>query len=136
MLTRLAEAFPLALPLEAKPDLDELADHLYQLFVTQVVRLATAPQPFVAGPGDRPKANALARVQAGRGESQLATMRHAMIRIDEPSMLAFVPLIDGSRTRVELAAEFGERFEVGAEEAERRLDELLAELARCGLMVE
>ena len=136
LLTRLAEAFPLALPLEAEPDLDALADRLYQLCVTHVVRLLTAPQPFAARPGDRPKANALARVQAGRGESQLATMRHAMIRIDEPSMLAFVPLMDGSRTRAELAQDFGRLFAVAPDEAERRLDESLAELGRRGLMVE
>ena len=135
-LTRLAEAFPLALPLDAEPELDALADRLYQLFVTQVVRLSTAPQPFVARPGDRPKANALARVQAGRGETQLATLRHAMIRIDEPRMLAFVPLMDGSRTRAELVQDFGRLFAVAQDEAEWRLDELLAELGRRALMVE
>ncbi len=134
-LTRLAEAFPLALPLDAEPELDALADRLYQLFVTQVVRLSTAPQPFVARPSDRPKANALARVQAGRGETQLATLRHAMIRIDEPRMLAFVPLMDGSRTRAELVQEFGRLFAVAPDEAEWRLDESLAELGRRGLMV-
>ncbi len=135
-LTRLAEAFPLALPLDAEPELDALADRLYQLFVTQVVRLSTAPQPFVARPGERPKANALARVQAGRGETQLATLRHAMIRIDEPRMLAFVPLMDGSRTRAELVQDFGRLFAVAQDEAEWRLDESLAELGRRALMVE
>jgi len=136
LLTRLSETFPLALPLDAALELDALADHLYQLFVTHVVRLATVPQPFVDRPGDRPKANALARVQAGRGEMQLATLRHAMIRIDEPRMLAFVPLIDGSRTRVELVQEFARLFAIAQNEAEWRLDESLAELGRRGLMVE
>jgi SAM-dependent methyltransferase len=134
-LTRLAEAFPLALPLDGTPDLDALADHIYQLIVTQVVRIVTTPQPFVARSGDRPKANALARVQAERGEIQLATLRPAMIRIDEPRMLAFVPLMDGSRTRVELVQEFGRLLAVAQDEAERRLDESLTELGRRGLMV-
>ena len=135
-LVRLAEAYPLGVRLDSEDEAMALAEPIICLFLAHVVELRTAQPAYLRICGDRPKASALARVQAARGESLLATLRHAMIPIDEPRMLGFVPLIDGSRTRVELAAEFGERFEVGAEEAKRRLDKSLAELARCGLMVE
>ncbi len=135
-LVRLAEAYPLGVRLGSEDEAEALCEPIIRLFLAHVVELRTAQPACVRICCDRPKASALARVQAARGESPLATLRHAMIPIDEPRMLGLVSLIDGSRTRAELAAEFGERFEVGAEEAERRLDELLAELARCGLMVE
>ena len=113
-LVRLAEAYPLGVRLDSEDEADALCEPVIRLFLTHVVELRTAQPPCVRISGDRPEASALARVQAARGETLLATLRHAMIPIDEPRMLAFVPLIDGSRTRAELAQEFGRLFVVGA----------------------
>ena len=134
LLTRLAEAFPVALPLDAAPELDALADHLYRLFVTQVVPLTTAPQPLVARAGARPVASPLARVLAARGEARLASLRHTMVEIEEPAVLELVPLMDGTRERPDLAEALGRQSGIPADEAARRLDEALARLARLGLM--
>jgi SAM-dependent methyltransferase len=133
-LVRLAEAYPLGVRLDSEDEAHALCEPVIRLFLAHVVELRTAQPPCVRISGDRPEASALARIQAGRGETQLATLRHAMIRIDEPSMLAFVPLMDGSRTRAELVQEFGRLFAVAQDEAEWRLDESLAELGRRGLM--
>ncbi len=134
LLTRLAESFPGAVPLDLGPDIEGLADHLYRLFVTQVIQLAAAPPPLLARPGPRPTASPLARVQAARGETKLATLRHTMAQIAEPAALAIVPLMDGTRTRSELADTLGRLPGPPADEATRRLDEALAGFARLGLM--
>ena len=136
LLTRLSEAFPVALPLDSAPDLAGLAGPLYRLFVTEAVQFATAPSTGTGRPGARPKANPLARALAARGEARLTTLRHSTIDIDEPRMLAFIALMDGSRTRPELVGEFGRLFEVAPDEAGWRVHESLASLGRCGLMAE
>ena len=64
LLTRLAEAFPLALPLDAEPELDALADRLYQLFVTHVVRLVHGAAA-VRRPARRPPEGERARPRSG-----------------------------------------------------------------------
>ena len=90
--------------------------------------------PLVLVPGDRPSVSALARVQAANGESKLATLRHNVILVEDASVRALVPLIDGTRTRADLAGEIAQRDEASVEEAAARLDEILAKFARFGLL--
>ncbi len=136
LLTRLAESFPGAVPLDLGPEIEGLADHLYRLFVSQVIQLGAAPPPLVARPGPRPTASPLARVQAARGETKLATLRHTMAQIAEPAALTIVSLMDGTRTRGELADALGRLSGALPDEAARRLDEALAGFARLGLMAD
>lgn len=134
LLTRLAEAFPSAVPLDLLPEIEGLADHLYRLFVTQVIQLGAAPPPLAVRPGARPEASPLARVQAARGETKLATLRHTMAQIEEPAALGVVSLMDATHTRDELAEALGRLSGAPPDEAARRLDETLAAFARLGLM--
>jgi hypothetical protein len=133
-LTALAAAFPLAVPLDAASENRVLAEHIFRLFVGQVIQLYTGQLPLVAVPGERPNVSLLARVQAENGGAALATLRHNMIRIEEASVIALVPLIDGTRTRGELALEIARRDDVSTPVASARLDEILARFARAGLM--
>jgi SAM-dependent methyltransferase len=133
-LAKLAEAFPLCLPLEPVAQTPSLGDRILRLFAREAIELYTAPPPLVAVPGERPVASPLARLQAANGESLLATLRHTMIQIDDPSVRALVPLIDGGRTRAELADEIVRRNDVSRAEASEQLDEILAKFARAGLM--
>jgi hypothetical protein len=133
-LSTLAAAFPLGLPLEAASETPVLADHVFRLFTTQIIELAAAPWPLAAFPGERPKASALARLQAEGGESVLPTLRQHAIRIEDASVRALIPLIDGTRTREELALEFAGRDDAPADAAPARLEEILAKLAKAGLM--
>jgi SAM-dependent methyltransferase len=133
-LASLAEAFPLCAPLGPAAETPSLGDQILRLFAREAIELYTAEAPLVAVPGERPAASPLARVQAANGESLLATLRHTMIQIDDPSVRALVPMIDGGRTRAELADEIVRRHGVSQAEASAQLDAILAKFARAGLM--
>ena len=72
-LLRLAEVFPLAEPLDLASETPSLADHVLRLWARHAIQIHTAPPPVVSRPGERPRLNALARVQAAGGEALLAT---------------------------------------------------------------
>ena len=133
-LAALAAAFPLGLPLDPASENPAFADHIFRLFASQVIRLTTGQMPLVSVPGERPNVSPLARVQAAKGETALATLRHQMIQIEDASVRALVPLIDGTRAREELALEIARRDDASAAAASMRLDEILARFARAGLM--
>ena len=133
-LIGLADVFPLATPLDEACENPPLADRILHLWARQAIDLRTAPPLLAAAPGERPRMNALARVQAANGETFLATLRHSMLQVDDPSVRALVPLIDGTRTRFELAGEIARRHDVPVAEASTQLDEMLAGFARAGLM--
>ena len=133
-LVRLADIFPLAEPLDLVSDTPSLAEQIVRLWARQAIQLHTAPPALVSLPGKRPRLSLLARVQAANGETLLATLRHAMIEIEEPSLRALVPLIDGSRTREELALDVERLLEVSAAEAPAHVDKILTIFARVGLM--
>ncbi len=133
-LAALAAAFPLGLPLDSASENPVLADHIFRLFVSRIVELATAQRPLAAVPGERPQVSALARLQAENGEAVLATLRHHAIRIEDAPVRALIPLIDGTRTRAELALEIARREAILAADASARLEEILARFARAGLM--
>lgn len=134
-LASLAAAFPASVSIDAVAEDPDLAEHVIRLFVAQVIRLCTAPFPVTATPGERPIANPLARFQAARNETTLATMRHAPIRIDDARSRIFVTLLNGERTRDELAREMVARTGLSADVALTQVSEALAELARSGLMI-
>jgi len=82
--------------------------------------------------GDRPRAFAPARWQAGR-HPWVANLRHESVRIDDPVQRALLPLLDGTRTRADLA---GALSTLGAASPARAasLDEYLAHFARIGVI--
>ena len=134
-LIGLADAFPHAIPLDPIAENPSLADRVLHLWTRQAIDLRTAPPPsLVSHPGEHPSVNALARVQAAKGSMLLATVRHAMIEVDEPSARALVPLIDGTRTRQDLAKELAELNAMPLTDAWGHLEEMLAKFARVGMM--
>ena len=133
-LAGLADLFPLAKPLDVACEFPSLADRIFHLWARQAIDLHTAPPPLVSLRGERPKVSALARVQAANGETLLATLRHSMIQMDDPSVRGLVPLIDGTRTQSELAHEIAKRDGVSVAEASTRLEEIFAMLGRAGLL--
>ncbi len=133
-LLGLARAFPLAISLDPASEVPSLADRVIHLWTRLAIEIRTAPPPLVAAPGERPKVNALARVQAANGDALLASLRHSMLQVDDPSVRALVPLIDGTRTRSELAGEIAKRRTVPVADGSTELDGMLAEFTRAGLM--
>ena len=103
-LALLAEAAP------ARRRTSEIADNedqlmaLIDLYREWYVQFHLGPPPWAMEPGVKPAASALVRQTLQRGEMDVATMRHRMIRIDQPEVRALLLAADGSRTIAEIAA--------------------------------
>jgi SAM-dependent methyltransferase len=134
-LMALAEASPLALPLDKVAENEALATHVLRLFVSGIVALATSPECAGRAAAERPIASPLARLQAARGERDLATLTQSVLRIEEGPLLALVPLLDGSRDRAALAVDWAAAAGLDEAEARESLDMALAMLARAGALV-
>jgi methyltransferase-like protein len=107
-LDQAARVFPRALPLA---DIDErLLAKLLNLHMAGLLDLQAGPSPFVSQPGERPRASAFARHQAARGGTELTTLAHTQATIRDPATLHLIGLLDGSRTRAELAASMAARI--------------------------
>jgi SAM-dependent methyltransferase len=133
-LADLAAAFPSCVPLDAAAEEPGLAEYVLTLFVANVIRIGSAPFSLSLSPGDRPIASPLARVQAARGERTLASLRHYPADIEDASTLIFLTLLDGTRTRDDLAREIAAQAGATAQDATAKVEALLAELTRLGLM--
>lgn len=64
------------------------------------VELYAEPPPLAAVGGERPVSSPVVRWQGG---PQLTNLRHEPLRIDDPQALALLKLMDGTRTRADLA---------------------------------
>ena len=141
----LAAQWPLAIPFDqllqqaaekigvhdAPAERDVLAAEILRLHLGGLAELHRAAPPFVLVSGPRPQASAIARRDAPRGAAS-ANLRHEpiVLRDDERALL---PLLDGTRTREQIAASRWPALP----EAERlaALDAALALLGRQALLV-
>lgn len=73
------------------------------------VELYVDPPPLAASGGERPVASSIVRWQARRQQG-VTNLRHETLRIDDPQALALLSLLDGTRTRVDLAAAWAARL--------------------------
>lgn len=81
-------------------DARPLAHLLAESHYAGTVDLYTVPPLLAAEAGERPVASRVARAQAG---PLLTSLRHEPLRIDDARALALLKLMDGTRTRDELA---------------------------------
>jgi SAM-dependent methyltransferase len=146
-LAILAAQWPLAIPFdrlhqEAAAALGGGADHIpaeRDLLAAEILRLHLggaaelhrAASPFMLASGSRPEASTIARRDAPRGVAS-ANLRHEPIVLREGER-ALLPLLDGTRTRAEIAASHWPALP----EPERlaALDAALASLGRQALLV-
>lgn len=77
---------------------DHLLGELVGLYLRQVVGIGPAPQAYVRTVSARPRANALARMQAETGLGHIATVRHMPMALDAFA-LRLVATLDGVRSR-------------------------------------
>jgi len=84
---------------------DHIASLLWSCFSHGVVSLHTAVAPLVRVAGPRPEVAPLARLQLARGEN-LTSLVHRSGRIDDEPARQLVPLLDGTRDRPALLAEW------------------------------
>jgi len=109
-----------------------VAQLLAEAYYAGTVDLYVEPPRLAAAAGERPVASAIARWQGG---PQLTNLRHEPLRIDDPLVLSLIRLMDGTRTRSELADLLAPSLlaqERGA--ARERVDTYLEHLALHGLV--
>jgi len=117
---RLRGAWPHAVAFEelaqlAKPtESAALARDILHAFYAGIVELWTRPTSFLAPDLEKPRATALARIQAAEGEIQtpVTNLRHREIP-NHSVMKYLMPLMDGTRTREELRREMERLIGVG-----------------------
>jgi SAM-dependent methyltransferase len=104
-----------------------LCEVLLQAHLARIVTLEGCGPPLVKQAGERPLASPLARGQLASGLPAVSSLLHGNVRLEdelEPRLLA---LLDGGRTREELARELGVSL--------AEVDGALARLASVGLLV-
>lgn len=109
-----------------------LASHLLHCFAAGIIELHTEAAPYVAEPGPRPQASPVAILQARRGATA-TSLRHESVPLSADA-LPLLPLLDGTRTRREIAAIAWP--EDPEQTAAAKLDRALAQLARQALLVQ
>jgi hypothetical protein len=99
-----------------------------------MVELYTHAPPLSASAGEHPVASAIVRWQAAR-QSSLTNLRHEPMRVDDPHALALLALMDGTRTRDDLAAALASRLpEAERPRARERTAAYLSQFALHGLL--
>jgi len=92
------------------------------------------PPMLVSLAGERPVASAVSRWQAGRGV-WVTNLWHETIRVDDQIGLRLLALLDGSRTRTEIAAAMADILPApGPAAREQRIDEYLHQFGKHGFL--
>jgi len=129
----------------APPARQTLASDLLQCHAASLLELHAMPSPFAVRPGDRPTANPLARWQADKGHTQVTSLRHQMVAVDD-NLRRLLPLLDGSRQRRDLYREVTDwvmaspagrgrsRQDVDAP-VRQRVDQALGQLAASAVLI-
>ena len=125
-------AVPARLPLAWVAEAPEYCEPILQLVNRGILELHSLPFPGTLQPGEHPRAHALLHALIAEGETRLFSLDHRLMDIPEEGPRRFLSLLDGTRDRAALAAEWeaaGMATMVSAETA-------LAQLARAGMLSE
>jgi hypothetical protein len=107
-------------------DSEALGDALLEGFNSELVMPHRAPlRALRPGEVERPAASPLARWQARHG-SEITSLAYQRVIMEEPAARLLITLLDGTRDRAAVRAEFAERTGVrlSAEDLEANLEEL------------
>ncbi len=105
-----------------------------QLFTAGHLDLVASATPGPDAAGERPLASPLALRQLAHGLSTLCTLDHTMVAFEDEPSRAFLRLLNGARTREELAEALTNDGR-GAGEAMAIVKAQLEGLARLGLLM-
>jgi hypothetical protein len=100
---------------------------LLQAHLARIATLQGCPPPLTGDVVERPTASSLARAQCAAGLSTVGSLLHGSVRLESELEASMLPLLDGSRTLPELAAEL--------EAEEERVTRSLERLAAVGLLL-
>jgi SAM-dependent methyltransferase len=94
-------------------DETRLLRFLLSSYLADVAELRTTPCNFVTDASERPRASALARLQA-RTAAEVTSLRHATVRLEDPLVRRLLQLLDGTRDRTQIAREMAALLEEDA----------------------
>ncbi len=115
-------------------DADELAETILQGFQSELLMPHAAPLRAVsAGGSERPVASPLARWQAAQG-AEVTSLAYTTVHMEEPAARLLLTLLDGTRDRAAIRAEFTQR--TGVRLSADDLDANLVQLGRLFLLFE
>ncbi len=134
LIGEIGAASPSLVALDRAAEDPELAASVLRLFCRKCIALSVAPAPVAATPGVRPRASPLARLQAQRGDKLLTTLHQSCVNIEDEVVRDVIALLDGSRTRDDLAGELGRRLGLPAEDVSERLSQMLSTMAKAALL--
>jgi 2-polyprenyl-3-methyl-5-hydroxy-6-metoxy-1,4-benzoquinol methylase len=134
LIGRIGASDPGAIPLESAITNPGIGEAVLRLFLAGSLSLQTEPFRFTLTPGKCPTATALARVQASRGETRFSTLRHTVVEITDPASRHLITLLDGTRTRRQLASEMARFTRAPPVAAAGQVDGILTGLARLALL--
>jgi hypothetical protein len=117
--TRLGEAWPAALPVASLGDDEAVAEALRRAYAANLVRLHIWSPALATAAPERPRASALARLQAAEG-TRVTTLLHTSVEVGDELGRRLIRLLDGTRDRAALTAE----LDRPADELERSLEGL------------
>lgn len=119
-------------------DAEQLADFLSAVFLAELVFLHGNVPHYAETVSERPVASPLARLQLQSGPFA-TTLLHTTKRFDDEPSRQLIRLLDGTRTRAELASELGAAFPTDQQPApaalRASLDQNLERLAKGALLV-
>ena len=99
LFRRLTKAWPQALPVAEIATDDDLREAIGRLFAAGGIGLVSEPYALTTAPAAKPTASRVARAQAVRGIREIATLRHAQIRLDDEKTVTLLNALDGTRDR-------------------------------------
>jgi hypothetical protein len=134
LIGRIGVAYPSTVPLESEITGPQVGEAILRLFLAGSLSLQTGPLPFTLQPSDRPVASPLARAQASRGYKKLSSLSHSAVEITDPESHHFITLLDGTRTRHDLAREMAGFTGTPIAAIAARIDDTLTGLARASLL--
>ena len=85
-------------------DESRLLRFLLGSYGANVTQLRSTACPFVTEISERPRASALARLQA-RTLGEVTNLKHDSVRLEDPLVRTFLELLDGTRDRMTIASE-------------------------------
>lgn len=130
-LGALGDAWPERFPLAHFADSAEHCEALVQLYQRVIIDLHVRPFPAEMEPGERPVASPVARAQIAAGQTNLFTLDQRAMAFSEPGPRAFLALLDGTRDRAQLAADWA-ATEYGGQVS---VDDALSQLARAAMLI-
>jgi len=140
ILTKLSRSWPRMLSfreLEVPADQEEAAcEILLATYSSGLVDLHAHRPAFGITPGERPLASPLARIQAGR-DLLLTTLRHSNLTVSGPVEKSLIRLLDGTRTRRDIALAIAPMFDASKPlaEIEAELEKSLESLGRDAILI-